>query len=74
MFPIPASDRWSSRAAFTGARRPLRRCGSARGVNASEKRLVPEALGQIRVELARLEQQPGAEAAHVAVGDVRSVV
>ena len=35
------------------------------------ERLVAEPRREVRLELARLEQQPRAEAAHVAVGDVR---
>ena len=38
------------------------------------ERLCPDALGQVRLELARLEKQPRTEAADVPVGDVRSVV
>ena len=38
------------------------------------ERLVAETRGKVRVDLARLEQLPRAEAADVAVRDVRSVV
>ena len=74
MFPSPATVRWSRSAALIGARRPASRSReAARGERAAE-RLDAEPLVEVRVELAGLEQQPRAEAAHVAVGDVRSVV
>src|SRR3954452_7446982 len=38
------------------------------------ERLLAEPRIEVRVELVRLEQQPGAEAADVAIGDVRAVV
>ena len=38
------------------------------------ERLLADARREVRRELARLEQEPGAEAADVAVGDVRAVV
>ena len=41
---------------------------------ARTERLLAESLGEVLVELARLEQQSGAEPPHVAIADVRSVV
>ena len=38
------------------------------------ERLLADAGSQIRLELARLEQEPGAEAPDIAIGYVRSVV
>ena len=38
------------------------------------ERLLTEARREVRVELARLQEQPGAESAYVAVGDVGAVV
>ena len=38
------------------------------------ERLGADPLREVRLELAGLEEQPGSEAADVAVGDVRSVV
>ena len=38
------------------------------------ERLGADALREVGLELAGLEEQPGSEAAHVAIGDVRSVV
>ena len=46
----------------------------ARAVNAAPSGSGPRRAVEVGVELARLEQEPGAEPAHVAVGDVRSVV
>ena len=72
MFPRPARVRWSSSAALSGARRPAaaRRGRREGGV----ERLGAETRAEVRLELARLEQQPGTEAPHVAVGDRRAVV
>ena len=39
-----------------------------------DERLLAEARPEIRLELARLEQQPGAEAPDIAVGDLAAVV
>ena len=52
---------------------PASRFAERAAVNAAE-RLGAEPLREVRLELVRLEQQPRAEAAHVAIGDVRSVV
>ena len=38
------------------------------------ERLRAEPLVEVRIELARLEEQPRAEPSHVAIGDVRPVV
>ena len=38
------------------------------------ERLTPDARVDVRVDLVRLEQEPGAEAPDVAVGNIRSVV
>ena len=53
------------------AREPL---AEARAVKAAHERLRAQTRAEVRLELAGLEQQPGAEAAHVAVADVRPVV
>ena len=45
----------------------------ARGEAAAE-RLLADPLGEVRLELAGLEEQPRAEAPDVSIGDVRSVV
>ena len=74
MFPMPATDRWSSSTALTGARRPASTLGEdARGEPRAE-RLVPERAPEVRLELRRLEEQPRPEAADVAIRDVRAVV
>ena len=44
------------------------------GREAALQRLDPELLREVRLELARLEQEPRAEASDIAVGDVRPVV
>jgi len=53
-------------------------CGKAlaepRGREERVQRLVPHPRGEVRLRLPRLEQEPGAEAAHISVGDVRAVV
>jgi hypothetical protein len=38
------------------------------------ERLGAESVREIRLEFSRLDEQPGAEAPHVAIGNVRSVV
>jgi hypothetical protein len=45
-----------------------------RGREEHVERLVAHPRGEIRLCLPRLEQKPGAEAPHVAVRDIRSVV
>ena len=45
-----------------------------RGREERVERLVADPRGEIRLRLPGLEQEPGAEAPHVAVRDVRSVV
>jgi hypothetical protein len=45
-----------------------------RGREERVERLVPQPCGEIRLRLPGLEQKPGAEAPHVAVRDIRSVV
>ena len=52
-----------------GKELPEPRCGERRF-----QWLLSEAGREIRGELARLEQEPGAEAAHVAVGEVGAIV
>ena len=75
MFPSPATVRWSSSAALTGApaagKRVCETPGRERRARAARG---PSRAAEVRLELAGLEQQPGAEAPHVAVRDVRSVV
>ena len=66
--------RWSSSAAFSGARRPASRAARPPARNAARERLAPEPRVEVLVELGRLEQEPRAEAPHVAVRDVRAVV
>jgi hypothetical protein len=72
MLPTPATARWSSRAALTGA--------DERSLEGAHGELPLQGLAtqppgrEVRVELSRLEQLPGAEAPDIAVGDVRSVV
>ena len=75
MFPTPASVRWSRIAALTGrlpASRAAARAPSR--VNAALERLRADPRVEVGLELARLEQEPRAEAPDVAIGDVRSVV
>ena len=48
----------------------LERSASARGREAASQWLRAELGVEVRLDLARLEEQPRAEAAHVAVGDV----
>ena len=56
-------------------RAPLRRRSPSRAaVKSASSGSSPSRVARYGVELARLEQEPGAEAADVAVGDVRSVV
>ena len=74
MFPSPASVRWSSSAAFSGARRPASRSPSPLRREGGDERLLADARAEVGLELARLEQEPGAEAAHVAVADLGAVV
>ena len=74
MFPTPASVRWSRIAAFTGARRFGEPRGELLRAERRIERLGPDARVEIRIELPGLEQEPGAEAPDVAVGDVRSIV
>jgi hypothetical protein len=50
------------------------RFGEASRGEAALERLVSHALCEIRVELFGLDEKPGAEPAHVAVYDIRSVV
>ena len=45
-----------------------------RGREGGVERLVADPGGEIRLRVARLEQEPGAEAPHVPVRDIRSVV
>ena len=66
--------RWSSSAAFTGALRFASFAASDFVVNVRAERLAAEACAEVRVEPVRLDEQPRAEAADVAVDDVRSVV
>ena len=40
----------------------------------ADKRLSPEALGEVPLDLVGLEQLPGAEPPHVSIDDIRSVV
>ena len=75
MFPTPGEralveDRRLDRRA--PAREP--RAEIAGAVNAALERLGADPRVEVRLELARLEQQPRAEPPHVAIGDVRSVV
>ena len=70
MFPRPASVRWSSSAAFSAARRPSSRSPESLGREGGEERLLAEPRPEVRLELARLEQQPGAETPDIAVGDL----
>ena len=74
MFPSPADrslieERSLDRraAAFELSTEPSRR-------ERSLERLDPESVIEVRLELAGLEQLPGAEAAHVAVRNIRTVV
>ena len=75
MFPRPATVRWSRIAAFTGARRPASRSREV-GRREPRARAAPGRAGRARCSSAssRLEQEPRAEAAQVAVGDPRAVV
>ena len=58
-----------------GARRPASASVRARVVKTALERLDAEAPRcEIVLELARLEQRPRSEPAHVAIGDVRAVV
>ena len=59
---------------MTGARRRARKLPEAGGGERRLERLFAEARREVGVELAGLEEQPGAEAAHVTVGDVGAVV
>ena len=72
MFPSPEIVRWSRSADLSGARRPPAACrdGPPRASRAAPGRVEPE----VRSELTPFEELPGAEAADVAVGDVRAVV
>ena len=74
MFPSPASVRWSSSAAFSAARRPSEPLAQALRRERGDERLLAEARPEVRLELARLEQQPRAEAPDIAVGDLAAVV
>ena len=74
MFPTPATVRWSRIAALIGARRPSSSSREVLGLVGRSERLAADARVDVRVDLGRLEQQPRAEAADVAVGDVRPVV
>ena len=74
MFPSPATVRWSSSAALIGARRPCEPLPRAGARERAAERLDAEPFVEVGLELSGLEQLPRAEAAHVAVGDVRSVV
>ena len=74
MFPSPASVRWSSSAAFSAARRPSSRSPRPLAVKAATSGSSPEARPEVRLELARLEQQPRAETPDVPVGDLAAVV
>ena len=58
-----------------GARRPASDSGQRARREAALERLAAEApRREVVLELARLEQRPRSEPAHVAIGDVRSVV
>ncbi len=74
MFPSPATVRWSSSAPLIGARRPASRFASHAAVKRGPSGSDAEPDAQVRIELARLEQPPRAEAAHVAVGEPAAVV
>ena len=71
--PTPAKSLWSRTSAFSGAA-----AGDPVGEGARRERpaerLGPDPLREVGVELAGLEEEPGSETAHVAVGDVRVVV
>ena len=75
MFPTPGERalveerRLDRRAARSRAARRARAA-----VKAASSGSVAEPRVEVRLELARLEQEPRAEAPDVAVGDVRSVV
>ena len=74
MFPSPATVRWSSSAALTGARRPSSAARERPRAEAATQRLRAEPGVEVRVDLARLQEQPRAEPAHVAVDDPGLVV
>ena len=74
MFPSPATVRWSSNAALIGARRLSSARRERPRAEAATQRLRAELGVEVRVDLARLEEQPGAEPAHVAVEDPGLVV
>ena len=66
MLPTPATRRWSSRNAFTGALRPRAGARQHVGREARVERLGAEALVEIRVErVAAVDHEAGAEAALV---------
>ena len=66
--------RWSSSAALTGALRFASSRASDFVVNVRPSGSPPRRCREVRIELVRLDEQPRAEAADVAVDDVRPVV